>query len=80
MPPGARTYLRAVSQLIKPVDLGTLHGVTDSLQNGRFSCICSSDNQNSELDIQDLELILLGGHSTQVLEEGRLAKVLNRCA
>ncbi len=67
MPPGARTYLRALPRLIKPVDLGTLGGVADSLQNGCFSCICSSDNQNSELDIGDLELILLGSHSTRVL-------------
>ena len=80
VPPGARAYPRALSLFIKPVDLGTLCGVADSLQDGCLSCVCSSDNQNSELDIRDLELILLGSHSTKVSEEGRLAKMLNRRA
>jgi hypothetical protein len=65
-PPGARTYLRALSLLVKPVDLGTLGGVADSLQDGSLSCICSSDNQNAELDFRHLELILTGCHSTKI--------------
>ena len=60
MSPGARTNLRALSRAIKPVDLGTLRSVADSLQNGSLSRICSSNNQNSELDIRNLELIPLG--------------------
>ena len=67
-PSGVRTYLRALSPLIKPVDPGTFRGVADSLQDGCLSCICSSNNQNSELDIRDSEpLILLGSHGTKVL-------------
>ena len=61
-------YLCAPSPLIKPVDLGTLRGIADSLQYRGLSCICSSDNQNSEFDIRDLEVILLESHSTKVLK------------
>ena len=67
VPPGAKTYLRASSPLIKRVDLGTLRSVADTLQNGRLSCICSSDDQNPKLDIGDLKLILLGSHGKKSL-------------
>ena len=76
--PGATTYLKALSLWIKSVDLGALGGVADSPQNGSLSCVCSSDDQNSELDIRDLELILLGSHGTKIQREGRMTKVLNR--
>ena len=80
-PPRTRTYLRALSLRINPVDLGTFGCVADSLQDGSLSCICSADYQNSELVIRDLGLIRLGSHGSKSLQEGRLAaKVLNRCA
>ena len=74
--------MTALSTRITPVDLGTIRSVADSLQDGRLSCICPSDNQNSELDTRDMpvELILLGSLSTKVLEEGRHANVLSRRA
>ena len=48
---GIRTYPLATSPLITPVDLWTLRGVTNSLQDGGFARVCSSNNEDSELDI-----------------------------
>jgi hypothetical protein len=46
-----RTYHRATSPLITPVDLWTLCGVTDTLQDGGLSGVRSSNNEHAELEI-----------------------------
>jgi len=69
---GTRTYQLAISRWFNPVDLWTLRGVTDSLQDGRFSCVCPSNNEDSERDIRDSGEILLCVHSTKVLWDRRL--------
>jgi len=49
---GRRAYLLAISGfMIKPVDLWTLRGVTYSLENGGLPCICSSNDEDPELDV-----------------------------
>ena len=45
-----RTYPLAISEFIITVDLRTLRGVTNSLENGGLSCIRSSNNEDPELD------------------------------
>ena len=72
MPLETRTYQLSSSPWTKPVDLWTLRGVTDSLQDGRFSCVCSSNNEDSERDNRDSGEILLCVHITDVLWEGGL--------
>jgi hypothetical protein len=49
--PGKRTYPLAFSLWTQPVDLWTLCGVTDSLQDGRLAGICSSNNEDPELNL-----------------------------
>jgi hypothetical protein len=51
VPLGTRTYPLAISPGDKPVDHWTLTGVTNSLQDGGLSGVCSSNNEDSELDI-----------------------------
>jgi hypothetical protein len=72
---GRRTYQCLVSRFIKPVDLWTLRGVDDSLQYRCFSCICSPDNEDSELDIWESGEDPLF-HATKVLydDDGGQAK------
>jgi hypothetical protein len=48
---GTGTHLLAMALLIMPVDLWTLCGVTNPLQDGRLSGVCPSKNEDSELDI-----------------------------
>ena len=48
---GTRTYPLATSPLVTPIDLWTIRGVTDSLQDGGLAGVCSSNNEDSELDI-----------------------------
>jgi hypothetical protein len=43
--------LLAISRFIKPVDLWTLRGVTYSLENGGLPGICSSNDEDPELDV-----------------------------
>jgi hypothetical protein len=51
VPPGKTTYPLAISLWIKPIDLWTLRGVTDSLQDGGLSGVRSPNNENSELEL-----------------------------
>jgi hypothetical protein len=46
-----RTYPLALSLWIKPVDLWTLDGIANSLQNRGLACVCPSNNEDSELDV-----------------------------
>jgi hypothetical protein len=46
-----RTYPLAMSSLITPIDLWTLCGVTDSLQDGSLSGVRSSNDEHAELEI-----------------------------
>ena len=48
---GNRTYPLAISLCITPIDLWTLRGVTDSLQDGGLAGVRSSNDEDSELDI-----------------------------
>jgi hypothetical protein len=48
---GRRTYLFAISGFTKPVYLWTLRGVTYSLEDGGLPGICSSDDEDPELDV-----------------------------
>jgi hypothetical protein len=48
---GTRTYSLAISLSITPIDLWTLRGVTDSLQDGGLASVRSANNEDSELDI-----------------------------
>ena len=67
-PPGMRTYTLALSLWTEPVDLWTLGGIANSLQNRGLACVCSSNNEDSELDIfWDCGEKLLCIHSTNVL-------------
>jgi len=45
-----RTYPLAISRFITTVDLWTLRGVTNSLENGGLPRIRSSNNEDPELD------------------------------
>jgi hypothetical protein len=67
VPLGTRTYPLATSRSIAPVNHWTVGGVADSLENRCFSCICSSNNEDSELEItgKSGENILFSGHSTK---------------
>jgi hypothetical protein len=53
-----RTYPLVTSPLITPVDLWTLCGVTDSLQDGGLPGVRSSNNKHSELDIVGFSCIV----------------------
>jgi hypothetical protein len=65
-----RTYPLALSRWANPVDLWTLGGIANSLQNCGLACICPSNNKDSELDIfGDFGEELLGVHSTKVLQD-----------
>jgi hypothetical protein len=55
---GMRAYHLATSLLISLIDLWTLCSVTDSLQDGGLSGVCSSNNEHSELDIIGLSGIV----------------------
>jgi hypothetical protein len=46
-----RTHPLALSPWTKPVDLWTLGCIANSLQNRGLACVCSSNNEDSELDI-----------------------------
>src|SRR6267142_3456088 len=46
-----RTYLLALSPWTKPVDLWTLGGIANSLQDRGLPCICPSNNEDSEPEI-----------------------------
>jgi hypothetical protein len=46
-----RTYLFSLAPWTKTVDLWTLGGITNSLQDRGLPCVCPSDNENSEPDI-----------------------------
>ena len=59
---GTRTYPIARSLSIALVDLWTLCCIANPLQDGCLSCIRSSDNEHSELDVWDWGVILLCGH------------------
>ena len=48
---GRRTYPLVISIFIKPVDLWTLRGVTYSLEDGGLPGICSSNDEDPELDV-----------------------------
>jgi hypothetical protein len=48
---GVRTYPLVISRFVNPIDLWTLCGVTYSLENGGLPRICSSNNEDPELDI-----------------------------
>ena len=66
-----RTYLRliALPPETKPEDPPnrTLGGIAKSLQNRGLACVCSSNNENSELDIlRNLGEELLCVHNTDV--------------
>jgi hypothetical protein len=64
-----RTYPFALSPWTKPVNLWTLGGITNSLQNRGLSCVCSSNNEHSELDIVgNFWEVLLCVHSTSALK------------
>jgi len=52
-PLGMSTYLIASTRRTRPIDLWTVCGVTDSLQNGSLPRVCSSNDEHSELDIWD---------------------------
>jgi hypothetical protein len=54
-----RSYLFSNSLWINAVNLGTLGGIADSLENRCLPCICSSNNEDSELDV--------GGESGEIL-------------
>ena len=58
---------------------GVVHYVENSLKNGSLSCICSSNNQDSEPDLWESAAgtILLRGHSSKVLQERKLVEM--RC-
>jgi hypothetical protein len=45
------TYLLALSPWTKPVDLWTLCGIANSLQDRGLPCICPSNNEDSEPEI-----------------------------
>ena len=45
------TYLLTLSQWTKPIDLWTLGGITNSLQDRSLPCVCPSDNEDSEPEI-----------------------------
>jgi hypothetical protein len=66
-----RTYPLALSLWTEPIDLWTLGGIANSLQDRGLSCVCSSDNEHSEFDIVgDFGEELLCGHSTSVCKMG----------
>jgi hypothetical protein len=46
-----RTYPLALSLWTKPIDLWTLGGIANSLQDRGLPCICPSDNEDSEPEI-----------------------------
>ena len=46
-----RAYPLAISLWIMPIDIWTLRGVTNPLQDGGLAGVRSSDNEDSELDI-----------------------------
>ena len=53
--------------MINTVDLRTFGGVADSLENRCLPRICSSNNEDSELDIAgESGEVLLCGHSVEV--------------
>jgi hypothetical protein len=60
-----KTYLLASSRCIDAVDLWTVGGVANSLEDGSFSGVCFTNNEDSELDIWDFGKILLCRHSTK---------------
>jgi len=79
VPLGTRTYpmvLIVSSPWTKPKYFRLLHGVAHFLQNRRLPRICSSDNEDSKLEIWNLGVILLWVYSMKVLWEGRRVKVL----
>ena len=45
------TYLLTLSQWTKPIDLWTLGGIANSLQDRSLPCVCPSNNEDSELEI-----------------------------
>jgi hypothetical protein len=51
VPTGTRTYPLALSLRAQSVDLWTLCGVTNSLQDGRLAGVRSSNNEDSEFDV-----------------------------
>jgi hypothetical protein len=60
---GRRTCPLANSRFrVNPVNLWTLRGVNDSLQDRRFPCICSSNDEDSELELGEDPLC----HDTKV--------------
>ena|SRR6266850_2239966 len=61
-----RTYQLTIARWINAVDLRTLGGVANSLQDRSLACVCFSNNEDSELDVWDLGKILLCIHSTKV--------------
>jgi len=54
------TYLLPLAIAISTVNSWTLCRVTDPLQDGRLSCICSSYDENSELDLWNSTAGLFG--------------------
>jgi hypothetical protein len=57
------THPLAISRSVDPIDLWTLGGVTNSLQNGGLPRICPSNDEDPELDIVgNLREILLRSH------------------
>src|SRR6266404_3735195 len=46
-----REYLFSLAIAISTVNSWTLSCITDPLQDGRLSCICSSYDEDSELDV-----------------------------
>ena len=56
-PLGMSTYPFASTRRTRPVDLWALCCVAHSLQNGSLPCICSSDDEHSELEIGNVGVI-----------------------
>jgi hypothetical protein len=74
-----RTYPFATSLYINAVDLRTLGGVADPSKNRCLPRVCSSNNEDSELDVLgESGEILLCSHSVEMREDQRLARDLKK--
>jgi len=59
--------VNSLSTVTTPVDLRILGGIADSLENRCLPCICSSNDEDSELDVAgESGEILLCSHSVEV--------------
>jgi hypothetical protein len=65
VPLGTRSYPLAKTPRVNAVDLWTLGGVTDAFEDRCLPRICSSNNEDSELEV-DGGKILLCEHGVEV--------------